>query len=120
MLWKKAGTPGRVTVMEGAGPEPTLSGPTTPPSKEPSNWARFPSEPLSAGWPIEVVLVVWVDVCPEVLAEGGGGDVVEESDKVEVEEEVWELLEEDEDTGSPRGVRKTGQSTAWSILDLSN
>lgn len=86
MLWKKGGTPGRVTVMEGVGPEPAPPGPTTPPSREPRSWARFPSELPSAGWPIEVVLVVWVDVCPEVLKEGGGGNVVEESDEVEVEE----------------------------------
>lgn len=83
MLWKKAGTPGSVTVMEGAGPEPAPPGPTTPPSREPRSWARFPSELR----PIEVVLVVWVDVCPEVLAEVGGGDVVEELDEDEVEKE---------------------------------
>lgn len=81
MLWKKGGTPGRVTVMEGVGPEPAAPGTTTPPSREPRIWARFPSE-----LPTEVVLVVWVDVCPEVLAKEGGGMVVAEDD-VEVEEE---------------------------------
>lgn len=86
MPWKKAGTPGRVTVIEGAGPEP---GPAAPPSREPRSWARFPSGLPSAGRPVKVVPVVSVDVCPEVLAEGGGGggDVVEESDEEEVEKD---------------------------------
>lgn len=58
MPWKKAGTPGRVTVMEGAGPEPVPPGPVAPPRREPRSWARLPSELPSVGWPIEVVLVV--------------------------------------------------------------
>lgn len=87
MLWKKGGTAGRVTVMEGGGLEPAPPGPTIPPSREPRSWARLPSELPSAGWPTEVVLVGRVDVCPEVLAEGGGGNVVEESDEVVIEEE---------------------------------
>lgn len=98
--WKKPGTPGSVTVMEGAGPEPGPPGPAAPPSREPRSWARFPSGLPSAGWPMEVVLVVWVDVCPEVLAERGGGDVVEESDEDEVETDC-ELAEEELDMGSP-------------------
>lgn len=57
---------------------------------------------------MEVVLVVWVDVCPEVLAEGGGGDMVEESDEEEVEKEDRELVEEEVDMGSPGAVGKTG------------
>lgn len=34
---------------------------------------------------MEVELLVWVGVCPEVLTEGGGEDMVEDSDD---EEEV--------------------------------
>lgn len=71
---KKPGTPGSVTVMEGAGPDPSA-----PPSREPRSWARLPSGLPSAGWPTEVVRVVWV--------EGGGGNRVEESDEEEVEKE---------------------------------
>lgn len=87
MPWKKPGTAGSVTVMEGAGPELGPPGPDAPPSREPRSWVKFPSGLPSPGWPIVVVLVVWVDVCPEVLAEGGGGDVVEESEEEEVEKE---------------------------------
>ena len=100
MPWKKPGTPGCVTVMEGAGPELGPPGPAAPPSREPRSWARLPSVLPSVGWPMEVVLVVWVDVCPEVLAEGGGGDVVEKSDEEDVEKE-------DVDIRSPGGVTKT-------------
>lgn len=84
MPWKKPGIPGNVTVMEGAGPEPGPPGPAAPPSRELRSWARFPSGLPSAGWPMEVVLVVWVDVCPEVLAEGWGEDM---EDKEGVEKE---------------------------------
>lgn len=87
MPWKKPGTPGSVTVMEGAAPDPGPPGPPAPPSREPRSRARLPSGLPSAAWPTEAVLVVWVDVCPEVLAEGGGGDVVEESEEEEVEKE---------------------------------
>lgn len=55
-----------------------------PPSTEPSSWAKCPSGLPSVGWPVDGVLVVWVDVCPEVLAEGMGGDTVE--DEVEMED----------------------------------
>lgn len=103
MPWKK---PGRVTVMEGAGPEPPPPSPAAPPSREPRSWARFPSGLPSAGCPTEAVLVVCVDVCPEVLAERGVEDTVEESDKDEVEKEGWGLVE-DVVTGSPRGREKT-------------
>lgn len=104
MLWKKPGTPGSVTVMDGASPEPGPPAPAAP-SREPKSWAIFASGLLSAGWPIEVVLVVWVDVCPDVLAEGKGGEAVLESDTEEEDKVDWELAE-----GSPRQFRKKGQN----------
>lgn len=70
MLWKKAGcAPGSVTVMEGAAPGGWPAGAA---SREPSSWARFPSAVLSGGCPTVAVLVVWVDVCPEVWGDDGG------------------------------------------------
>lgn len=112
MPWRKWGTPGSVTVMDGAGPEPGPLGPATPPSRrgEPRSWARFPSGLPSTGWPMEVVMVVWVDVCPaEVLEEEWGGDMVEELDEKEVEKEDSVLFEEEVDMESPGAVRKTGK-----------
>ena len=100
--WKKPGTPGNVTVIEGAGPEPP--GPADP-SREPRSWARLPSGLPSPGWPTEAVLVVRVEVCPDVLAEEEGGEMVEESDEDEVEKEDWELVEEMVDMASPGAVR---------------
>lgn len=61
---------------------------------------------------MEVVLVVKVDVCPEVLAEDGGGDIVEESEEKEVEKEDWELVEEEVDMGSPGADRYSQTDTA--------
>lgn len=99
MLWKKPGTPGNVTVMDGANPE---AGPPNPaaPSRDPKSWAMFPSGLVSAGWPTEVVLVVRVDVCPDVLAEGKGGEAVLETNMEEADREDWEFTE-----GSPRELK---------------
>lgn len=100
MPWKKSGTLGSVTVMEEASPEPEAPGPAAP-IKEPKSCTTFASGLPSAGWPMEVVLVVWVDVSPEVLMETTGGDVVVDSEEDEVEKDDGELVKEDKVTGSP-------------------
>lgn len=110
--WKKPGTPGNVTVIEGAGPEPP--GPADP-SREPRSWARLPSGLPSPGWPTEAVLVVRVEVCPDVLAEEEGGETVEESDEDEVEKEDWELVEEMVDMASPGAVRDNGKKISIAL-----
>lgn len=81
MPWKKPGTPGTVTVMEGAAPAPGVPAPAAPPRREPRSWARLPSGAPSWGWPVDVVLVVWVDVCPEVFAGAVGGTEEEEEEE---------------------------------------
>lgn len=117
--WKKLGTPGTVTVMDGVAPKTGAPGPATPPSREPRSWARLPSVTPSGGWPMEVVLVVRVVVCPEVFVEvgGGGGEVVEnEESGEEVEKEkVWVWDEEEVVAGSPMEMRKTGQSQLFKV-----
>ena len=77
MPWKKLGNPGSVTVMEGAGPELRSPSPADPLCRD----SGLPSTCMT----MDAVLVVWEDVCPEVLAEERGGDMDEESDKEEVE-----------------------------------
>lgn len=60
---------------------------------------------------MEVVLVVWVDVSPEVLMETTGGDVVVDSEEDEVENDDGELVKEDKVTGSPEGIRKARKNS---------
>lgn len=90
MPWMKAGTPGNVTVMEGEPPETLPPTPAAPPKREPSRWGKFPSGPSFCDWPVGAVLVVFAEVCVDVLADEEGTVVeVEEEEEVEKENE-WD------------------------------
>lgn len=95
--WMNAGTPGIVTVMEGAPPDTPPPAPATPPRREPRSWARFSPGPLSWDWPTDAVLVVWVDVWPDVLAEDGEAVEEEKEEEEEVEVEVDAEVEKEKD-----------------------
>lgn len=125
--WKNPGTPGMVTVMCGLAPEPAAPGPLAPPSREPRSWARLASATPSGGWPMEVVLVVWVVVWPDVFApqEAWGGTGLEEEKEEEAEEDEeeevekekeWEAEEELVDVWSPGGTGKEKTSELLSIF----
>ncbi len=81
--------------MEGGPPDTPPPAPTTPPKSEPSSWARLSPGPPSWDWPTDAVLVVWVEVWPDVLAEDGGAveEEIEEEEGVAVEvekEKEWD------------------------------
>ncbi len=80
--------------MEGGIPDTPPPAPATPPKSEPSSWARLSPGPPSWDWPTDAVLVVWVDVWPDVLVEDGGA--VEEEKEKEWDDEVVDVWSPDD------------------------